>query len=119
MSTSVPVSIHPYFKARAGNMEAVRALLRRFVEKAATESGCLGYDFTINGSEVACREWYVDAAATLAHIQNVGPELDEMLVLCDLARLELHGPSAELDQLRGPLGGLNPAWFIFECGVER
>ncbi len=119
MSTKPAVSIHPYFKIRAGHADAARALLRRFVAKTATEPGCLGYDFTINGDQVACRESYVDAAAALAHLGNVGPELDEMLALCELERLELHGPAAEIDTLREPLAGLNPAWFIYECGVER
>jgi len=42
----------------------------------------------------------------------VGDLLAEMLQLAALARLEIHGPAAELDKLREPLANLNPAWFI-------
>jgi hypothetical protein len=42
-----------------------------------------------------------------------------MLTVADLTRLEFHGPAAEIDQLREPLGHLNPAWFVLRCGIER
>jgi quinol monooxygenase YgiN len=113
------VSIHPYFKVRPGKMEAVRALLAVFVEKTQTEEKCLHYEFTLNGDVVFCREAYVGADGALAHIKNVGAELDEMLRLCDLLRLEFHGPEAELDQLREPLSDLKVEWFVYQCGISR
>jgi quinol monooxygenase YgiN len=113
------VSLHPYFKVRAGNMEAARALLPEFVAKTATEEKVLYYEFTINGDEVFCREAYTDADATLAHLANVGALLDRMLTLSDLTRLEIHGPAEELARLKEPLGKLNPAWFACECGLQR
>jgi hypothetical protein len=33
--------------------------------------------------------------------------------------LEIHGPAAELEKLRGPLAEFKPAWFTFACGLER
>ena len=113
------VSLHPYFKVRAGNMEAARALLPEFVAKTAAEEKVLYYEFTINGDEVFCREAYADAGAALAHLGNVGALLDQMLALSDLIRLEIHGPAEELAHLREPLAKLNPAWFAFECGLKR
>ncbi len=113
------VSIHPYFKVRAGQLDAARALLPQFVARTATEAKCLYYEFTINGDEVFCREAYADAEGTLAHLENVGALLGEMLKLSDLLRLEIHGPAAELEKLRGPLADLKPAWFAYACGVER
>jgi hypothetical protein len=113
------VSLHPYFKVHAGKLDEAKALLREFVAKTATEAKMLYYEFTLNGDEVFCREAYTDAEGVLAHLENVGPLLDRMLTLASLARLELHGPVEELDKLRGPLGALNPAWFVYECGVQR
>jgi quinol monooxygenase YgiN len=112
------VSLHPYFKVHAGKLDAFKALLREFVARARTESACLHYDFTINGDEVFCRELYTGAAGALAHLENVGAQLQEALKISDLIRLELHGPAAELDQLRAPLANLSPSWFVRECGVE-
>ncbi len=113
------VSLHPYFKVHAGQLDAAKALLREFVAQTATEEKVLYYEFTLNGDEVFCREAYVDAEGALAHLTNVGALLDRMLTLSSLTRLEIHGPAAELAKLKGPLGHLNPAWFTYECGVQR
>lgn len=115
--TDHAVSLHPYFKVHAGNLDAAKALLPEFVARTATEEKVLYYEFTINGDEVFCREAYADAEGTLAHLSNVGALLDRMLTLSDLIRLEIHGPAAELALLREPLAKLNPAWFTLECGL--
>ena len=113
------VSLHPYFKVHAGKLDTVRALLSAFVEKTRQEKNCLWYDFTLDGDTVFCREAYVGAEGVAEHLDNVGALLDEMLKNSDLVRLELHGPAAELDQLRPRCGPLNPAWFVFQCGLDR
>ncbi len=113
------VSIHPYFKVHAGKMDAVQPLLRAFVAKTQGEKNCLWYDFTLDGDTVHCREAYVGAEGVAAHLDNVGALLDEMLTLSDLVRVELHGPAAELDKLRPRCGPLNPAWFVYQCGISR
>ena len=111
------VTIHPYFKVHAGQMAVAEALLPRFVARTQSEPACLFYEFTLNGDEVFCREGYVGAAGVLAHLENVGTILDEMLKCSELIRLEFHGPAAELDQLRGPMAALKPSWFVLKCGV--
>ena len=113
------VSLHPYFKVQAGQLDAAKALLPRFVERTASEPACRSYEFTVNNDEVFCREAYADAAGTLAHLTNVGDLLGEMLKIADLIRLEVHGPAAELEQLKGPLADLKPAWFEWACGLQR
>lgn len=120
MSTSQPaVSIHPYFKVHAGKMPEVLPLLREFVAKTSTEPKALSYEFTVNGDVVFCREFYADADGALAHLANVGPSLERMMALSDVIRLEIHGPAAELEKLKAPLGGFNPVWFTYECGMHR
>ena len=108
------VSLHPYFKAHPGKIEAFKAGLPAFREKTATEEGNLFYDFTVNGDEIFCREGYAGAEALLAHLENVGGLLAEAFKIADLTRLEVHGPAAELDKLRAPLAHLKPAWFVKE-----
>ena len=106
------VSLHPYFKAHPGKLEAVKAGLPRFVDKTATEKENLFYAFTSNGDEVFCREAYESAEGLLAHLENVGALLAEALKISDLIRVEVHGPAQELDKLRGPLAHLKPSWFV-------
>ena len=112
------VSLHPYFKVHPGKLDAVRTMLPRFVGKTATEKENLFYGFSINGDEIFCREAYESAAGLLAHLDNVGALLTEMLKLADLVRIEVHGPENELEKLKSPLAHLNPAWFTLETSVE-
>jgi quinol monooxygenase YgiN len=111
------VSLHPYFKVHPGKLEAVKAGFPRFVEKTAIERKNLFYGFSVNGDEILCREGYTDADGVLAHLDNVGVLLAEMLKIADLTRVEVHGPAEELDRLRGPLAHLNPAWFALEASL--
>lgn len=113
------VSIHPYFKVHPGKLDAAKKVLRKFVEKTASERDVLYYDFTINGDEVYCREAYNGGQALLKHLENVAAVLEEMLSLSDLARLEIHTGQQDLDLLKERLGHLKPAWFVFECGLQR
>jgi quinol monooxygenase YgiN len=108
------VSLHPYFKVHPGKLEVVKAGFPRFVEKTATEKKNRFYGFTVNGNEIFCREGYTDAEGVLAHLDNVGALLAEMLTMADLTRVEVHGPAAELGKLKEPLAHLNPAWFTLE-----
>jgi len=50
------VSIHPYFKAHPGKLDAMKAPLPGFLATTATEPGNLYYDFTLNGDLLFCRE---------------------------------------------------------------
>jgi quinol monooxygenase YgiN len=113
------ISLHPYFKAYPGKIEAAKAIFSRFVEKTAMEKDNLFYSFTVNGDEIFCREAYGSAEGLLAHLENVSAPLAEMLKAADLTRVEVHGPAEELERLKGPLAHLNPAWFTLEASVEH
>src|SRR4029453_5449068 len=108
------VSLHPYFKVHPGKLDAVKAGFPRFVEKTKSEQKNLFYGFTVNGDEILCREGYTDAEGILAHLDNVGALLAEMLTMADLPPCKVHGPAAELKKLKKPLAHLNPAWFAIE-----
>jgi hypothetical protein len=87
--------------------------------KTATETKNLFYGFSINGDEIFCREAYESAEGVLAHLENVGTLLAEMLTMADLIHVELHGPAEELQKLKGPLAHLNPAWFTLEASLPH
>jgi quinol monooxygenase YgiN len=108
------VTLHPYFKAHPGKRETIKAGFARFVEKTAAEKKNLFYGFSVNGDDMFCREGYADAEGLLAHVENIGALLAEMLKMADLIRLEVHGPAVELEKLKGPLAHLNPIWFTIE-----
>lgn len=108
------VSLHPYFKAHPGKMDAIKAGFPAFARKTANENGNLFYEFSVRGDEFFCREAYADAAGLLAHLDNVGELLGEMLKMADVTRLEVHGPAAELAKLKEPLAHLGPLWFELE-----
>ena len=88
-------------------------------KKTRQEPGALYYGFTFDGDTAHCREGYKDAEALLAHLENVGPLLQEALKISDISRLEVHGPESELEKLREPLAGLSPQFFALEYGFRR
>ena len=116
---SSAVSLHPYFKVQPGKLDDFIAGFPAFIEKTKTEAGVLYYDFTLNGDIVNCREAYTDGDAALAHLDNVGENLGKALEIAELIRLEIHGPEAELEKLRGPLVSLSPAWFVHQGGLDK
>jgi quinol monooxygenase YgiN len=120
MTADTVCTLVPYFKVKPGQMAAFRAIVPRFVERTRSEKGCVHYAFSFDGDNAHCREGYDDAAALLAHLDNVGAILDEALKVADIARLEVHGPAAEIDKLRGPMAGLKPQFFeLVPGGIRR
>lgn len=112
-------TIVPYFKVHDGKLGDFKAMCEQFVEMTQTEPKCLFYGFSFDGDEAHCREGYVDAAGLLAHLENVGALLQEALTIADITRLEVHGPEAELAQLREPLADLGPQFFTLEYGFRN
>ena len=111
-------TIGPYFKIHAGKTTEFKALTERLVAAARNEAGCLYYGYCFDGDQAHCREGYRDAAAAIAHIENVGSLLGELLKVSDVTRFELHGPQTELDKLRTPFANMNPQYFALENGFR-
>ena len=116
---STAVSIHPYFQIHPGQLDAFSKVIETFIETTGTEEGCLYYDFTLNGDEAFCREAYTNGDTALFHLQNVDHVIKQALEISTMTRLEIHGPEAELEKLRGPLAGLAPAWFVHQGGLDK
>ncbi len=119
MAADTVCTLVPYFKIHAGQLAAFRAGVPAYIERTRTEKGCAHYAFSFDGDTAHCREGYDNAAALLAHLENVGALLGETLKIADIARLEVHGPAAEIELLRGPLAGFNPQFFVLEPGGLR
>ena len=112
-------SIAPYFKVSSENMAAFKAICQQMVTKASEEPGCFYYGFSFCDDQAHCREGYADAEALLAHIQNIGPLLEEAMKISEMTRMEIHGPEAELTKLREPLAHLKAQFFVLEDGYRR
>jgi quinol monooxygenase YgiN len=119
MAADTVCTLVPYFQVKPGQLAAFKAGVPAYVERTKSEKGCAHYAFSFDGDTAHCREGYDDAAALLAHLDNVGALLKETLKIADIARLEVHGPAAEIDKLRAPLAGLKPQFFVLEPGGIR
>lgn len=119
MTTDTCVTIVPYFKIKPGQMDAFKALCERFVATTRPEPKCLYYGFSFHEDEAHCREGYVDAEGLLAHLQNVGPLIEESAQFADIVRLEIHGTTEQLAQLREPLKDMPANFFNLELGFRN
>ena len=113
------VSIHPYFKIKEGQMEACKSFLGQFIEKVVNEDACLYYNFTFKDDVLCCREAYRDADGALAHLDNCGALVGELLKIVDLTRIEIHGPAGELEKLKPAFADFDPDYFTCSCGIGR
>ena len=114
-------TIVPYFKVNPGKLDEFKALAEKAVaetSKNSAEEKVLYYGFSYSGEVAHCREGYADAEGALAHLANINPLLQQLLEISELARLEIHGPAAELDKMRAPLAALSPDFFTLECGIR-
>ena len=110
------VSIHPYFEVKEGKLDAFLELGQKLVDKCLPEPKCQYYAFSVNGNTVYCREAYDGAAGVLEHLANAGDMIGAAFEIAELTRIEIHGPAAELDQLKEALTDLNPTYFTLEVG---
>jgi len=109
----------PHFEIQPGQIDAFKALALKLVAKTRTEPGCLHYAFSFSDNIAHCREGYADAAALLAHRENVAELIGQALKISKIIRFEVHAPAAEVDKLRGPMGSRNTQFFVLEEGIRR
>lgn len=109
----------PYFEVQEGQLAAFKALGLKFVAKTRSEPGCIHYAFSFSGNVAHCREGYDNAAAVLAHLENVGELLGQALKIAKIVKLEVHAPASEIAKLRGPMASLAPQFFELTEGIRR
>mmetsp|Transcript_32755 Transcript_32755/g.45468 ORF Transcript_32755/g.45468 Transcript_32755/m.45468 type:complete len:172 (-) Transcript_32755:148-663(-) len=106
------VHISPVFKVPEENLEEFKNnIINGLYPLVLNEPDCIYYNFVRNGNEFHCREAYYGAKAALHHLDNVGVPLGKALELAELTKLDIYGPSEELEQLKEPLKDLNARYF--------
>ena len=112
---------------RVTDWEAAQPIMDEYLERTATEPGCIYSGFTRCGDSLLfIREAHSNADAVLIHLANVAPLLRR---LCDgpatLAGVEVHAPSMQLARIReaAPLedlfGGIEAKYFALGGGFQR
>merc|ERR1712144_9157 len=112
------LTIQPTFTIK--DWEAAAPIMAEFAERTKTETGCLYYGWSRVDDKLFCREAYVDAAAVLAHLDNVGFLVGKLLESCSsnaLDKIALHGPSAELDKCKATMDGFGTTYWAIDSGI--
>ena len=112
------ISIHPYFRVPPERDDAVMKLCEQFVDRSSREPLCLYYGFTKSEQTLHCREGYRGAAGVIAHLDNVGDLLQEIMQLCELVKLEVHGDSDELEKIKPVLKDFSVEYFKLKIGFR-
>merc|ERR1719502_2260393 len=117
-SAQTLMSIQPTFTVK--DWAAAEPIMAEFVEATKTETGCVFYGWTKVGDKLFCREAYVDAVGVLAHLDNVGPCVGKLLEsAATLDKIELHGPTAELDKCKAGMDGFGTKYFEIDSGFQN
>jgi hypothetical protein len=74
------------------------------------------YAFSFDGDAAHCREGYEDAAAIVAHLENVRGVLQRALAVAEITWLGVHGPPVALAKLRKPFENRKPQMFAGDVG---
>lgn len=114
------VTVHPYFEIKEGELDNIKSYCEKFIELTKSEKDCLYYGCSFSGNKFHCREGYTDGNGVLAHLDNVGALLTEMLDsgIAEITDLQIHGPEEELAKLREPLADFNPNYWVLEYGFR-
>lgn len=110
------VTLAPYFKIK--DMDKFVSIWQEDYANFAHKEDCVHYAFCFSDDGRAhCREAYPNAEAVIQHLADVDVPLNAVLNgPADLERLEVHGPAAEIDKLREPLGAMGCLFYVTEWG---
>lgn len=97
---------HPSFKVTDWN--SAGPLMRELIDTTCLEKGCTYFGWASKDEELSWHANFVSGSALREHFENVKPILQALTAgPATLVRLELHGPSAELDKARAATDGLD------------
>lgn len=112
------VSLHPVFTVN--DEERAAELVKVCQEKTKTEEGCVYYEFFRSGDKLGVREGYVDGAAVVRHLENVGETLGKMLEgPLTLDRIEIFGPEEELQVVKPAVESLGATFYVMSVGFAN
>lgn len=106
------ITIQALFRVHPGRREIVDRLLVELDRHASDEPLVLFHEASFHSDNLALRIAYPSAVSLLDHLAGSSDGFERLLSETDLIRMEVHGPEAELSQLRGPLGVFQPDWFV-------
>merc|ERR1719506_1075250 len=112
------VTLAPYFQIE--DLEAFKRIWQEDYKKFAHKEDCVHYAFCFtNDNRAHCREAYPNAEMVLQHLVDVDAPLKAVLDgPAELERLEVHGPEAEIEKLKGPLTPFTCEFFVSEWGFR-
>lgn len=113
------VQIKPNHASAASKLTS--DIFKRLCHQTSKEQGCVSYSFTTRQPSTSgedelfvCREIYKDGPAVLAHLDNVGSLLKEMMEVATFPIFEVHGPREELEAIQDQLPEGAQLWFVVE-----
>ena len=110
------IHLTAHFKIQPGKTESFKELAVKCVEAVRqNEKGALQYQWFYNADQTDCKvlETYRDTAAVFAHMQNVGPLLQQLLEISTVSG-EIYGHITE--SLVKGLEGLDISYYDYETG---
>merc|ERR1712178_564496 len=113
------MTIQPTFTV--SDWAAAEPIMAEFVEATKKETGCIYYGWSTDKSnnKLFCREAYIDAAAALAHLENIGALVGKLLEsAATLDQIELHGPAAEVEKCKEKMDGFGTKYFAIDSGFS-
>merc|ERR1711977_523943 len=111
------MSIQPTFTVK--DWAAAEPIMAEFVEATKKETGCVFYGWTKVGDKLFCREAYVDAAAVLAHLDNIGALVGKLLEsAATLDGIELHGAYEEVDKCKEKMDAFGTTYWKHETSLR-
>ncbi len=111
------IHLTAHFKIHPGKTEAFRELAAQCVEAVRqNEEGALRYQWFYNPDQTECKvlETYRDTAAVFAHMQNVGPFLQQLFAISEVSG-DVYGHITE--PLRKGFEGLDISFFEYDTGI--
>jgi len=113
-------SIHPTFTVH--DWAKAEPIMQNFVESTRSEgSSCVYYGWVRTGDKLKCREAYVDGAAVLAHLDNVGALIGALTAegVATMDGINIHGPAAELEVVRPATEAFGTQYYATSGGFSR
>ena len=101
---------------KPGGLDPFKELVNKITNMVRdNEPDIKGYQWYFNDDETKCyiAEWHTNSESLLAHLQNVGEVLPELLGHCDITRFEVFGnPNAQPLEAVSGLGAEVFGYFI-------
>jgi quinol monooxygenase YgiN len=95
------------FKVNDWNSAA--PIVREFIDRTGLEKGCTYFGWSSKGEDLSWHGNYASGSALRDHFVGVAPLIAALNSgPAKLVKIELHGPSNELDKARAATGGIEP-----------